>query len=235
MGVSRWQNLTQYQTTHKTRNHLLFRLPNKTMNTTDIHTMPDGMISLTTKQLMDMLAKARAEGRTENVSHLAASAVNDASPPLQAPLQADAPVPPKPSKGGKGKRKRLVLADGTEVKNPSSAYIFYCKEFRIATKEAHPELKSTQLTAKLGAQWKALTEEEKGPYNTLAEKDKARYAAQAAEAMALSSDGHGKTPRQALMPPVLPGDTTPETSNIQPCSPPTSVFKTPSTGGAEGA
>ena len=208
------------------------------MNATDSSAMPDGMVSLTTEQLMDMLAKARAEGRKENASHTGASTVNDASAPSHGPVQADAPdapapVPPKPSKG-KGKRKRLFLADGTEVKNPSSAYIFYCKEFRSVTKEAHPELTSTQLTAMLGTQWKALAEEEKGPYNTLAEKDKERYAAQAAKAMVSTSNGHGKKPRQASVPPVLPGATTPETSNIQPLSPPTSVFKTPS-GGTEGA
>ena len=214
------------------------------MNATDSSSMPDGMVSLTTVQLMDMLAKARAEGRKENASHTGASTVNDASAPSHGLVQADAPdapdapapapVPPKPSKA-KGKRKRLFLADGTEVKNPSSAYIFYCKEFRSVTKEAHPELTSTQLTAKLGTQWKALAEEEKGPYNTLAEKDKERYAAQAAEAMVSTSNGHGKKLRKASVPPVLPGATTPETSNIQPLSPPASVFKTPATGAADDA
>jgi hypothetical protein len=168
-----------------------------------------------------------------------------AQPAAPAPTVAqDAATQPPPKK----KRKRITLPDGTEVKNPTSAYIFYCKKHRTETKEANPELKSTELTAALGAKWSALTDEGKAPYNTLAAADKERYAAQvaqAAEAASGAPTGATAAPAPApapaptaappAAPPVLPGGATTPALDIQPVSPPSSpmtssaapaVFKT---------
>ena len=225
--------------------------------------MPAGTtISLTTSQLVKMLTEAKAEGRAEALQELGmsgnpATAAPAAQPPAPAPTVAqDAATQPPPKK----KRKRITLPDGTEVKNPTSAYIFYCKKHRTETKEDNPELTSTQLTAALGAQWSALTDEGKAPYNALAAADKERYAAQvaqAAEAASGASTGATAAPAPAptapapaptaappAAPPVLPGGAAAPTLDIQPVSPPSSpmastaaptVFKTGATNASSSA
>ena len=212
---------------------------------TTTNTMPVGTISLTTQQLMEMLANARAEGRAEALKELGvasstggvAPAVPSAAAP--APMVAqDAATQPPPKK----KRKRITLPDGTDVKNPTSAYIFYCKKHRAETKEANPELKSTELTAALGAQWSALTDEGKAPYNTLAAADKERYAAQVAQAAEAASGASmgvsmGATDTTAAAPapgaapptapPVLPGAAAPSPDIIEPVPLPPSLMPSP--------
>ena len=212
-------------------------------STATTNTMPVGTISLTTQQLMEMLANARAEGRAEALKELGvasstggvAPAVPFASAAAPAPTVAqDAATQPPPKK----KRKRITLPDGTDVKNPTSAYIFYCKKHRAETKEANPELKSTELTAALGAQWSALTDKGKAPYNTLAAADKERYAAQVAQAAeAASGASMGATGTTAAAPapgaapptapPVLPGAAAPSPSIIEPVPLPPSLMQSP--------
>ena len=212
------------------------------------NTMPAGTtISLTTSQLVKMLTEAKAEGRAEALQELgmsanSATAAAAAHTPAPAPTVAqDAATQPPPKK----KRKRITLPDGTEVKNPTSAYIFYCKKHRTETKEDNPELTSTQLTAALGAQWSALTDEGKAPYNALAAADKERYAAQvaqAAEAASGASTGATAGPAPAptaaapapaptaappAAPPLLPGGTAASALDIQPVSPPSSPMASP--------
>lgn len=209
--------------------------------TATTNTMPAGAtISLTTSQLMKMLAEAKAEGRAEVFQELGmpsstgvASSVPQPAAPAPTVAQDVATQPPP-----KKKRKRITLPDGTEVKNPTSAYIFYCKKHRTETKEANPELKSTELTAALGAQWSALTDEGKAPYNALAAADKERYAAQvaqAAEAASGASTGATVAPAPTAAPaaappptapPTLPGAAAP-TPTIEPVPPPSSLMPSP--------
>ncbi len=61
-------------------------------------------------------------------------------------------------------------------KNAKSAYMFYCQEMRAEVKEQNPELSAKEITAKLGAMWKEIKDnEEVEKYNELAAADKDRY------------------------------------------------------------
>lgn len=214
-------------------------------STATTNTMPVGTISLTTQQLMEMLANARAEGRAEALKELGvasstggvAPAVPFASAAPPAPTVAqDAATQPPPKKKRKRKRKCITLPDGAVVRNITSAYMFYCNKHRAETKEANPELKPTELTAALGAQWSALTDEGKAPYNTLAAADKERYAAQVAQAAeAASGASMGATDTTAAAPaaapptapPVLPGAAAPSPDIIEPVPLPPSLMPSP--------
>ena len=171
-------------------------------------TNPCETISMTPGQLSELMRSERASERAKVVQEMNAGGAP--APLVQAPtLSASMPAKHPPTKN---KRKRIVLADGTVVKNPTSAYFFYCKKHRTAMKEANPELKSTEVTSKLGAQWNALTNDDKEPYKSLAAKDKARYASQVAEAASVPTDAVAPSttaaspdaPSTTAFPPVAP-------------------------------
>ncbi len=52
-----------------------------------------------------------------------------------------------------------------EKKSSISGYIVYCQEERSNIKSRNPELNPTQITSALGAEWKALDDDEKSKYN----------------------------------------------------------------------
>lgn len=56
-----------------------------------------------------------------------------------------------------------------------SSYIFFCKEHREKLKKDKPDLTTKEITAELGKLWRELTDNEREPYNKLAETDKVRY------------------------------------------------------------
>jgi hypothetical protein len=63
----------------------------------------------------------------------------------------------------------------TGPKRGLTAYIFFCNEQRNVVKESNPKLSNKELTSELGKKWNLLTDEQKKPYASLAEKDKSRY------------------------------------------------------------
>ncbi|KAK1857675.1 hypothetical protein I4F81_000290 [Pyropia yezoensis] len=65
--------------------------------------------------------------------------------------------------------------DVDHPKRPLSAYLLYCSAVRESVTTAHPDKKMTELSAILGAQWKALADADKAPYEKEAAKDKGRY------------------------------------------------------------
>eukprot|EP00798_Chlamydomonas_sp_ICE-L_P004607 gene4607-14800_t len=71
--------------------------------------------------------------------------------------------------------------DPNAPKKPLSGYMFFCKDNREAVKEKDSSLKITEIASELGRMWKALTDEEKKPYQEQAEKDKVRYAKEKGE------------------------------------------------------
>lgn len=78
----------------------------------------------------------------------------------------------KKSSGGK--------KDPNKPKNPRSAYIFFCSEKREQVKNENPDLKTTDVTSKLGELWRELKDDkdrsdELANYNDMAEEDKIRY------------------------------------------------------------
>lgn len=60
-------------------------------------------------------------------------------------------------------------------KRGRTGYIFFCTEHRPLIKQEDSDLNTKEITSRLGAKWKSLSEEEKSPYVKLAEKDKKRY------------------------------------------------------------
>ena len=124
----------------------------------------------------------------------------------------DAPPepPPKPAAARRPPRKRARPAGAGPPgpKRALSAYMYFMKARRIALLQERPELaESVTETAKaIGAEWKALSEEQKVPYAAEAAEDKARYARELAalpeDQRPLSKRAH--TP--ATTPSVRPAD-----------------------------
>jgi hypothetical protein len=56
-----------------------------------------------------------------------------------------------------------------------SSYIIFCNQNRELLKNANPSLKTVELTKLLGQRWKALTPQEKAPYENAAAQDKLRF------------------------------------------------------------
>lgn len=66
----------------------------------------------------------------------------------------------------------------TGPKRPMSAYLYFCKDMREVLKKEKPELKANEATSEIGARWKALSEEQKKPYEARHLVDKQRYEAE---------------------------------------------------------
>jgi len=80
-----------------------------------------------------------------------------------------------------------------KVKVAKSAWMFFNRESWAKTKAKHPEANFSEIGKLIGAQWKALTEEEKVPYQEQYKVDLKRYrdelkAAQEAQSAALEED-----------------------------------------------
>ena len=73
------------------------------------------------------------------------------------------PTPNKPKK------------DPNKPKKGNSAWIFFTNDMREKVKGENPDAKTTELTTIMSPLWKALTDEEKKPYQEMADADKVRY------------------------------------------------------------
>ena len=60
-------------------------------------------------------------------------------------------------------------------KRAQSAYLFFCAHQRPSLKEIYPEMKGTEIVAKLGELWRALEEDKKIPFQKQADEDKERF------------------------------------------------------------
>lgn len=74
----------------------------------------------------------------------------------------------------KGRRERKPK-DPNAPKRAMNGYLIYSKERRSAAKAEYPSLKPRELSAKMGEEWNAMTEDQRRPYNDRASGDKARY------------------------------------------------------------
>jgi len=79
--------------------------------------------------------------------------------------------------GGVSKKKKREKKekDKDAPKGATSAYIYYCSHSRAAVKEALPDKASKDIMAELGVRWKALSSEEKEPFELQAATDKLRF------------------------------------------------------------
>ncbi|RLN36230.1 HMG1/2-like protein [Panicum miliaceum] len=73
-------------------------------------------------------------------------------------------------------RKSKAEKDPNKPKRPPSAFFVFMEEFRKDYKEKHPNVKQVSVIGKAGGEkWKSLSDDEKAPYVSKAEKLKAEY------------------------------------------------------------
>jgi hypothetical protein len=60
-------------------------------------------------------------------------------------------------------------------KKPLSGFMFFSQERRKTLKEEKPDLKITEASVIIGAEWKKLDDSDKEPYLKMAKEDKDRY------------------------------------------------------------
>ena len=113
-------------------------------------------------ELLKKLMDAKSEAFTE-VKEL----VTELREELKTSLQS-APV----AETKKGKKAK----DPNAPKGALSAFMYFSNEVRDKIRKENPDMKLTDVSKKIGEQWKALSEEDKKPYNVKAEKDKIRAA-----------------------------------------------------------
>lgn len=89
-----------------------------------------------------------------------------------------------PAKGTEGgaekrikKRKQKKKKEKGGPKRAISSYFYYASEVRATLKEQHPEATVQDISRMMGIGWKSLSAKEKGKFESLAAKDKERYAA----------------------------------------------------------
>jgi hypothetical protein len=78
------------------------------------------------------------------------------------------------SNSGKKKKKKLQR-DYNSPKRAAGAYVFFANEMRPKLQEENPGVKFVEIGRILGEKWRALTDEERAPYDKLSMEDKARY------------------------------------------------------------
>ena len=66
------------------------------------------------------------------------------------------------------------------IKRPKNAFLFFSAKERVKVKEENPELGFGDITKRVSAKWKEMTDDEKEPFFELARKDKERYEAELA-------------------------------------------------------
>lgn len=81
------------------------------------------------------------------------------------------------SDGGDKKKNK----DPNAPKQPCTAYIFYSNTTRDRVREANPELSYNDIMKLIGQNFKALSPEERAPWNDKAAADKERYQKEMAE------------------------------------------------------
>jgi len=84
--------------------------------------------------------------------------------------------------------KRKPKKERTGPKRPLSSYMYFCKEERDRIKEDYPDMKGPDVTKELGVRWKKLSDDDKVPFEELANVDKERYRSE----MSVASEAEPK-------------------------------------------
>lgn len=78
-------------------------------------------------------------------------------------------------------RSKKAPKDKNAPKKNQSSYFHFANKNRARIREAHPDKKITEISKVIGAEWKALTAEQKKPFEESAKQDKERYTISFAE------------------------------------------------------
>jgi len=111
-------------------------------------------------------------------------------------------TPPAEEQDEKGKRGR-GKKERTGPKRPLSAYMYYCQDTRDSVKNENSNMGGKEITTELGRRWKALTDEQKAPFEAKASSDKARFESE----KAVSSTDNSKTPKESSSSKKAPKET----------------------------
>ncbi|KAF9977944.1 Non-histone chromosomal protein 6 [Actinomortierella ambigua] len=87
----------------------------------------------------------------------------------------DTKVSKRAAKAEPAKRKRRAKKDVNAPKNPLSAYLLFCEEFREKIRSENTEASFGEIGKLLGAKWRGYTDEQKAPYIAKHEKAKEKY------------------------------------------------------------
>lgn len=90
----------------------------------------------------------------------------------------------------------MVKKQQSQVRRPSSAYLFYCADVRSSVKESNPDSKSTEITKIIGKMWREISPEDKEQYLQKALVDKERYL----QEKKVLEDSKPKKPKRPLTP-----------------------------------
>jgi hypothetical protein len=72
-------------------------------------------------------------------------------------------------------KKAKKVKDPNAPKKALSTWIFFTNDTRPKLKEENPDKSMTELTTMMSLMWKDISEEDKAPFNKMAEEDKERY------------------------------------------------------------
>ncbi len=92
-------------------------------------------------------------------------------------------TPPADTEVTETKRTRAQKKERTGPKRPLSAYMYFCADMREVIKTENPEMTGKEVPSELGRRWKALSDEEKKPYEEKQALDKERYVSEKAESV----------------------------------------------------
>ncbi|KAG0252522.1 Non-histone chromosomal protein 6 [Mortierella polycephala] len=73
------------------------------------------------------------------------------------------------------KRRKKAKKDPNAPKNPMSAYLLFCEEWREKVKAQNPDASFGEIGRLLGEKWRSYSADQKGPYVAKHEKAKAKY------------------------------------------------------------
>ncbi|WFD29567.1 Non-histone chromosomal protein 6 [Malassezia sp. CBS 17886] len=82
-------------------------------------------------------------------------------------------------------RKTKAKKDPAAPKRPLSAYMFFSQDWRERVKTENPDAGFGDVGRLLGTKWKEMSDEDKKPYNDMADRDKTRAESEKAAYAAL--------------------------------------------------
>lgn len=108
------------------------------------------------------------------------------------PKDSSAPTQRKSRSKAEATTTRRKKKDANAPKRPLSAYMMYANDNRNTVRANNPSASFGQIGKLLGEGWKALSEDEKVPYQEKSANDKKRYEAEMAEYKARPASADSK-------------------------------------------
>jgi len=134
---------------------------------------PSGNKSEIATRLLDFLEKPKDTGETFDIPNDPSKKRKTASRGRSRSRSRS--KSPSRKKQKTDKRKTKKKKDPNAPKRPMTAFLRYSQEHREEIKKKNPDWKVTEISTKLGEQWKKLSKDKKSSYEKEYEKDKEKY------------------------------------------------------------